>query len=554
MTHAAIAEKKSWLVMIYIAADDVREEKDNEESLPSSIVDSCEDFLDRIKVLNINQPDVHVVALYDVKNTGDAKSKYSPSVLVRTPEKTWQNVSKAINDKYGIFFNSSGNGKCELLDTNHKCELNSGHYITLAVFVRWSLDNYLSDKTILIVVGHGGGWAPTVRADDLRLSLTSDSALIPDIIYKNGTHSPGLNGICVDESSDSAISTPELRLALDEGLQGRRLNNARARLDILFLDACLMGMVEVAYELRDYVDYLVAGQNLMLATLAYDTCLDSNNLKSDTKPGALAALLVSRYSPETEMAWCASAINTAYMRLICDKINQLAANLIVALSVDDRVRKFVREAYESIQKFDYRARSIILDDREGYVDLWQLLNKLLLKVNFNKIKDKIDGDIKKYQELADSYGQGSTAKEMLERLIREMVSDRRRIVQIEGQVEKQIQNVKELFGEDKCIIKYYRNPKSGKNDYDLRLAKGLSIYLPGGEDDNRNDSKTIKYLRGKRHLELYVEQLLFARDAPEWASLLSMLIPKPGRRAVASPEVPRPYQTPRLLYEPRRKL
>jgi hypothetical protein len=65
-----------------------------------------------------------------------------------------------------------------------------------------------------------------------------------------------VNDPCGDPQSDndSLYLTPEeLRVALTEGLP-------KGKLDIIGFDACSMSMFEVAYELRDWADYMVASQ------------------------------------------------------------------------------------------------------------------------------------------------------------------------------------------------------------------------------------------------------------------------------------------------------
>jgi hypothetical protein len=71
-----------------------------------------------------------------------------------------------------------------------------------------------------------------------------------------GTGSPD-QYVCWDATSgNDYIDTPELGEALDN-------INGDARNDLLAFDACLMSMLEVAYEISPYADYMVASEELI---------------------------------------------------------------------------------------------------------------------------------------------------------------------------------------------------------------------------------------------------------------------------------------------------
>lgn len=99
--------------------------------------------------------------------------------------------------------------------------LDSGNGNTLRNFIQFVKENYPADRYALILWNHGDGW-----------------------------RNPG-KGICFDDSSKSGITMPELASALQEG---------GIYFDLIGMDACLMAMVEVAYEIRNYGRVLVASQ------------------------------------------------------------------------------------------------------------------------------------------------------------------------------------------------------------------------------------------------------------------------------------------------------
>lgn len=87
----------------------------------------------------------------------------------------------------------------------------------LTDFIKYAIDKYPADHYMLMIKNHGGGW----------------------------------QGACLDQQNGGGamMTMPQIRQALDT-----------FHFDIIAFDACLMGMCEVAYELRERADYLVASQ------------------------------------------------------------------------------------------------------------------------------------------------------------------------------------------------------------------------------------------------------------------------------------------------------
>jgi len=83
-------------------------------------------------------------------------------------------------------------------------------------FITWAKTNYPAKRYALVINDHGGGW----------------------------------RGVCEDEQNGGGalMSMPALRSALE----------GSPHFDVIVFHACLMSMVEVAYELQDLADYMVA--------------------------------------------------------------------------------------------------------------------------------------------------------------------------------------------------------------------------------------------------------------------------------------------------------
>ncbi|MFH1434236.1 MAG: clostripain-related cysteine peptidase [Pseudomonadota bacterium] len=115
-------------------------------------------------------------------------------------------------------------------------ELDMGSASVLSDFVIWGIDNYPADHYLVVIWNHGDGW----RASP----------------YETGEPFP-LKEISDDETSGSSISIArgelEEAMAAVTGRLGRKI-------DVLGLDACLMGMWEVDVVLEDYADYVVQSE------------------------------------------------------------------------------------------------------------------------------------------------------------------------------------------------------------------------------------------------------------------------------------------------------
>lgn len=111
-------------------------------------------------------------------------------------------------------------------------EPDMGNAQTLTEFAVWAMANYPAERYMLVVWDHGGGF----RRMDSR-------ELIKDISWD-------------DTSGGTSISIPQLSASL----QAIKAFNG-ANIDIVGMDACLMAMAEVAYEVRGSADYMVGSED-----------------------------------------------------------------------------------------------------------------------------------------------------------------------------------------------------------------------------------------------------------------------------------------------------
>ncbi|MGV8122091.1 MAG: clostripain-related cysteine peptidase [Candidatus Xenobiia bacterium LiM19] len=92
---------------------------------------------------------------------------------------------------------------------------------TLADFVSWGVKNFPAEHYALIISDHGFGW----------------------------------EGAIEDDSHENIMTTPGINKGLEKAEK-----ETGVKLDVLGFDACLMGSTEVAYELRDRAEFMVASE------------------------------------------------------------------------------------------------------------------------------------------------------------------------------------------------------------------------------------------------------------------------------------------------------
>lgn len=110
-----------------------------------------------------------------------------------------------------------------------------GDYRNLVDFIRWGHENYPARHYFVVVWNHGTGWH--------KLALDGSPIQTWDI--------------SIDDLTKNAITTYQLGLAMEDASKiiGRKI-------DIYGSDACLMGMIEVAHQMKDSVQYFIGSEDL----------------------------------------------------------------------------------------------------------------------------------------------------------------------------------------------------------------------------------------------------------------------------------------------------
>ena len=243
---ATSSDGQTWLVMLYQDADD--------KILEEDIV---VDFNEAERVGSNDQ--VHIVAQVDRYNRGFQG------------DGNWDST-KRFYVTYDPDLNRTSSQ--EIMDLG---EANMADGDTLVDFVTWAVETFPADKHVLILSDHGMGW-PGGWSDN----------------------TPGGRG--PDDIPLASVTGDELFLMeLDEALEDIRAQTGLEKFELIGLDACLMGHVEVFDALAPHARYAVASQETEPALgWAYTGFLKDLVKNPDMDGSDLGRLIVDTYIEEDQ--------------------------------------------------------------------------------------------------------------------------------------------------------------------------------------------------------------------------------------------------------------
>jgi hypothetical protein len=183
-------------------------------------------------------------------------------------------------------------------------EKNMGDGETLREFVSWGKTNYPAEHTALILWNHGSGW----RSQSARSAQN--------------------RAICTDATSNNdSLTLAEVRQALE----------STGPVDLIGFDACLMGMAEVAYELRAHGSVMVGSEELEPAEgWPYDTILYDLVTSPSLTAAQFSGRIVDRYCAIYEDSYTLSSVDLKQMDTVAGSISTLAQTLIQTAGEPDQ--------------------------------------------------------------------------------------------------------------------------------------------------------------------------------------------------------------------------
>jgi parallel beta-helix repeat protein len=239
-------------------------------------------------------------------------------------------------------------------------ELDMGDGSTLSDFVTWGRAHYPARHTLLSIVDHGGGWAPS----------TSNEVEAPGALRHHHLWLAGGSGLSWDFTNGyDYLDSTEIRQAM-----ATISNNGADKLDVVFYDVCLMGMIEVAYQIKDDASYFVSSQNIGWAPTGPDNryVRTVHGIGPAATPRQMADLLVQSYAdsmPPEGHPFTVSAIDLTVLPAVTSAVNQLGTTISQTLTNPQQAVP-LQAAYTETQKVDYDADLRIEPATDGFVDLY----------------------------------------------------------------------------------------------------------------------------------------------------------------------------------------
>jgi hypothetical protein len=228
-----------------------------------------------------------------------------------------------------------------------KNELNMGSSSTLSDFLEWGMENYPADHYALIMDDHG----------------------------------TGLGGSMVDKSSAGDLLTlPETKQALKTAVTSYQ------KLDVLVMNACLMGLIEDGYQFKDMADYYVAGEDVQwVFSQGYTATLEQ--ITSSATALEVAEAFVDGYADEQagdNRNYTMSVVDLSQAVALKTAIEGLAGELDFSIPEHAYTLWDIRQ--NQVQEFPNRL-SAVFYQKEYYIDLYHFAQ--LVNVNFTDqaIKD-----------------------------------------------------------------------------------------------------------------------------------------------------------------------
>jgi hypothetical protein len=286
-------------------------------------------------------------------------------------------------------------------------ETNMGDPKVLSDFLSWGARNYPAEHYLVVIWNHGSGW------DDTNIYASTRGVLRRTVDYKGEAVGRPVRGggPAVPLANIRAMSKRRFRRALfsttiRQAVQTRAiafddqaedfldnielkriLNGARKaigrKIDVLGMDACLMSMAEVAYQLRDAAEFMVGSQETEPTNgWPYNTILREIARRPDIAPEELARVIVDKYlaSYRPNAGVTQSALRLAGAKPLGMAINALGKALERGVASPE-IRRAVVEVRSDVQSYD----------TPDYVDLADLCKLLRERVDVPGIRAACDG-------------------------------------------------------------------------------------------------------------------------------------------------------------------
>ena len=210
-------------------------------------------------------------------------------------------------------------------------------------------------------------------------------------------HGCALVGLELDEFSERTLSLKDL----NTGLKNSKLNKDNKKFDLVILNNCLMGSLEVANIISNYADYLVASEDVMYGGSEITTFEFLEGIKKNDGAEEIGKSYIDTYTKAMKKGNPGTYITLALLDL--SKIENVVSELdeyIGDIKLDETSFKKIAKIRAGV--YEYQKT----DDYYDMVDLHQLVTKLGSVNSNNKNLLKAIKDAVIYKSVTDPYSNG----------------------------------------------------------------------------------------------------------------------------------------------------
>jgi hypothetical protein len=195
-------------------------------------------------------------------------------------------------------------------------ELNMGDPDVLQDFIEWAVTNYPAEHYALAIWNHGDGWRKSI--ENIETISTLKRAGTEEILVK---------AVASDDTDNDVLYMREVQEAISNALQNlESMNNSDMIIDVVGFDACLMGMVEVGYAIRNGVNYMVGSEELEPGDgWPYNTILTGLTDDPSMTAGNLAKSIVINYGNSYSSGVTQAAYDLSKIDTLAQKIDNFTA-------------------------------------------------------------------------------------------------------------------------------------------------------------------------------------------------------------------------------------
>ena len=260
-------------------------------------------------------------------------------------------------------------------------ETNMGDPKVLQDFLQWGFRRYPAQHYLVVLWNHGAGWddediyrtarklrlsvrrrdtvvagppaAPSSSVSIRRLRVVGGTrlrrALFNTAIHQAIQPGPRARAIAFDDTSKDFLDNIEIKKVL-----GAAVKTLGRKIDILGMDACLMSMAEVGYQIRDSVHYTVGSEEVEPGDgWPYHKILNRLAKSPNMTPQVLSKTIVQEYlaSYGASSNVTQSACDLTQSSVLARAISRLARTLMSNLD-DTSIRSAIIQARAQVQSYE----------------------------------------------------------------------------------------------------------------------------------------------------------------------------------------------------------